>query len=167
MPLVPLNWCKQEKHARGIASHALINHKGAVFLHFFDTAMILLESLPSIEKCAGGAVEDYRHESVQSLVQRSRLIAATGSGSGSGAPRRIQQQQLLHETKYFPLVRREAIALDHPDLAHITDALRMENIDRGSLDRCLLQVSVRGQVPRLVLFLTAFYFGSYSVSRSP
>ena len=107
---------KRNQDKQKNASHALINHKGFVFLHFLDTAMILLDSLPSIEQCAGGKVDDYRFEDLQSLVQRSRLVVTPGKG----APRRIHTEQLLHETKYFPLVRKEAIALDHPELVRAT-----------------------------------------------
>jgi hypothetical protein len=64
----------QDKHALKLlktASHVLMNHQGAVFLHFLDTAMTLLEAVPPIEKCAGGLVPGYRLDPLAEVARQN------------------------------------------------------------------------------------------------
>lgn len=97
--------------------------------------MTLLESLPSVENCAGGVVQDYRLDALREIVHDCRL-QPVGQHGPAHPVKRKSRDQLVHETRYFPLVRSEAVALEHPLLASLTDTIRAEAIDRISLDRC-------------------------------
>ena len=111
-------------------SHFLMNHKGEVFMHFMDTAQTLLEAVPHLEKCGGGAVADYRVEALKDLALHNMLM-----GTPAGI-KRMPRNQLIHETRYFPLTRSEGIAIEHPLLSSLFGVLRNLSIDRLSLERC-------------------------------
>ena len=112
-------------------SHFLMNHKGEVFLHFLDTAHTLLEAVPPIDKVGGGVVNDYRVDALRSMAKHNMLMGA------QAGTQRMPRQQLIHETKYFPLTRSEGSAMEHPKLAPMFAVLRGLSVDRLSLEQCI------------------------------
>eukprot|EP00039_Didymoeca_costata_P007914 m.105345 g.105345 ORF g.105345 m.105345 type:complete len:765 (-) comp13871_c0_seq1:4044-6338(-) len=123
-----------EKTGKSKATHALMTHKGVVFLHFLDASLTLLDSLPSIQDCAGGQIQDYRSSALRDLISQNMLLGQDGATQS-----RMSSASLKRETIYFPLVHTQALALEHPLLASVMKALQSENIDRATLEVCMLQ----------------------------
>ena len=56
-----------------VISHALLSHNGALYLHCLGQQQSLADSVPSLTKCAGWSVPDYR---LPELVTLMRAITA-------------------------------------------------------------------------------------------
>ena len=57
--------------------------------------MTLLDAVPTIERCAGSTVKDYRLDALRDLIHHNMLTA----GTGHGGIRRLTRNQIKHETR--------------------------------------------------------------------
>jgi hypothetical protein len=124
---------KQEKMLSKIqCTHILREHDGALFLHSVDGSHTLVESLPTIERCAGSGIEatEYR---VQSLTELLRKYTAKSTPPPGVLP---SKAKLLLDTQFFPLCRSDAIIFEYPEFAPLITAVVSDSMDWHAFEGC-------------------------------
>eukprot|EP00038_Savillea_parva_P026194 m.52142 g.52142 ORF g.52142 m.52142 type:complete len:720 (-) comp7354_c0_seq1:1841-4000(-) len=106
-------------------THILMQHGGAVFLHYLDGSHTLMESLPTIDKCAGSGVAatEYRVQPLVDLMHKYTVKVVPPAGSMPS------KSKLDVDTQFFPLCRSDAIIFDIPQFEPLVKAVTSDSMD--------------------------------------
>lgn len=124
---------KQEKMLSKIqCTHILREHAGALFLHSVDGSHTLVESLPTIERCAGSAIEvtEYRVQSLTELLHKYTVKSTPPAGV---LP---PKSKLVLDTQFFPLCRSDGIIFEYPEFAPLVTAVMSDSMDWHAFEGC-------------------------------
>jgi len=113
-------------------THILIGHSGALFLHCLDGSHTMMESLPTIERCAGSGIDlvEYRVQPMAELLRK--FTVKVTSPIGSLPPR----ANLLLDTDFFPLCRSQGIIFEYQEFELIVRAVVSDSMDWHAFDGC-------------------------------
>jgi hypothetical protein len=123
---------KEKALSRIQCTHILKEHGGAVFLHYLDGSHTLMESLPTIERCAGSgtATSEYRVQPMSDLLRKYTVKATPPAGS---LPAR---SKLLLDTQFFPLCRSEGIIFEYPEFEVLVRAVVSDSMEWQAFEAC-------------------------------
>lgn len=122
---------KDKALSRIQCTHILKEHFGALFLHSLDGSHTLMESLPTIERCAGSGIEmtEYRVQPTIDLLRKYTVSVTTPSSS-------FPKAKVMLDTEFFPLCRSQGIIFEYGEFEPLIRAVVSDSMDWHAFQTC-------------------------------